>query len=1092
MNSSGIKRGLAISAVSAMAITGLGMAGPAFADSIPAQVGNGTVVLYTGDSGQASFKNDGVDSTVHLVAGGGSDVKTVQFSYNAGSGDVNIGSPVSAGPDGYFQLAWTPPTSIYNLPVTIKAQGISQTSTPIAGATDSSIETVSSNADSVNLSSTPSSIGVYQQPNGGSLLGIASGTTSDVSNGASIHLSTPYGGSVTSADTLGTPANGSRTFSGVVDFTGYSWDSSQGGTNDGVIQATDGSDDATAVSLYQQTISAVSASVVPDPQQDGKSSTVTISVVDQKGAPIAGAAVFMDDGTGAPDGAIQYTDSSGHASFSVDGTPAGVTKKFDVDVNANGSYDATTDFQRTVTVKTYSPTLTSLKSAATYAAFDQDEVVAAGDITITATDQNGNGISPQANLVAKWTTTPFGGGTATTTNATLTDNGDGTYTVSAPASAGTSVLSAWVETDGTPGESAGDVQAPDLTVKMGQASITWTDGTGDVVQGAAGTTQTVHGVLALPDGTPLPGRNVSLGWTDFTDGAHPAVVANNAAQPAGTTRVSDTQATTTTGNDGSFGVALIDPTQAAGDYVVNDEGSLGASTANTDGIGDALTGNSTLVEFLKNAAVANISSGGSFATIDGTRTPGRPAGLYGIRVTNSDGQPLAGQSVTVSVDHGFIADYSADSSNPGHLVADPAQSEGGEYGDWKSLGTSETVKTDDNGSVRHLRIAIGRDAGFDDDGIVDTTVTFTAGGVSQTQDVQFNTTSGYWNGNVYVGPLNLKDVSVDLAPAAQQDANLTVLPKAATENDVNLQVRAHDQFGNLVSVPVDLASNGAGNLDDDFAWSGFGTSVQDDVYADSGDTGDQNITAQLDERTPKSVWHNTGTADNPIWTRDQSTANPLDGSPTKVTWYDVNFDASTFTLTHNTDNTVKPGTTVTETYKAIDQEGAPINDMAVDFLRTGPDTLQNGNGSGFGYTNDKGIATYIFQGTKAGKAIITGIMHNGDDGDPVVPASQVNDTVTFAAAGKATIHPKLKLSNSGAKDVATVRAGRAAKGAKVTFYRVNANGHAVKIGTARIGANGKVTKKFRDRNGHNVTRYFARVGATAKTLKAKTPTRGIR
>ena len=73
MTSSGMKRGLAAVAVSALAVTGLPfMATSAHAISMAEQYGADEIVLYTGGNdatdvtGNASVRNDGVNTTVHL------------------------------------------------------------------------------------------------------------------------------------------------------------------------------------------------------------------------------------------------------------------------------------------------------------------------------------------------------------------------------------------------------------------------------------------------------------------------------------------------------------------------------------------------------------------------------------------------------------------------------------------------------------------------------------------------------------------------------------------------------------------------------------------------------------------------------------------------------------------------------------------------------------------------------------------------------------------------------------------------------------------------------------------------------------------
>ncbi|MCW2781773.1 MAG: hypothetical protein JWR35_2222, partial [Marmoricola sp.] len=169
-SSSGIKKGLAISAVSAMAIVGVGLsASSASADSIPTQAGANNVVLVAPTATTSSTANDGKNTSIHLVAEAGSGVSQIQFVYNNGS-DHNIGAPVVVGTNGYVDSQWTPDAVLNNTAVTISAVGLDGLGNVVDTATAPAATTISPGANAVNLSTTPATIGVYPAPGGGAHL----------------------------------------------------------------------------------------------------------------------------------------------------------------------------------------------------------------------------------------------------------------------------------------------------------------------------------------------------------------------------------------------------------------------------------------------------------------------------------------------------------------------------------------------------------------------------------------------------------------------------------------------------------------------------------------------------------------------------------------------------------------------------------------------------------------------------------------------------------------------------------------------------------------------------------------------------------
>ncbi len=114
MNSSGIKRGLATTAVAALAVTGLPfLATSASAQPVSAAYGSTDVELVTPDNGGVSVVNDGQNVSASLVATGGSDVTSVQFqvSTNGGVSYTPIAGAENVGPrtDGVFKFDWAQP-----------------------------------------------------------------------------------------------------------------------------------------------------------------------------------------------------------------------------------------------------------------------------------------------------------------------------------------------------------------------------------------------------------------------------------------------------------------------------------------------------------------------------------------------------------------------------------------------------------------------------------------------------------------------------------------------------------------------------------------------------------------------------------------------------------------------------------------------------------------------------------------------------------------------------------------------------------------------------------------------------------------------
>jgi hypothetical protein len=424
-------------------------------------------------------------------------------------------------------------------------------------------------------------------------------------------------------------------------------------------------------------------------------------------------------------------------------------------------------------------------------------------------------------------------------------------------------------------------------------------------------------------------------------------------------------------------------------------------------------------------------------------TPGRPVEFSGTLVsgdtdpdtTGDQTIPLANQTVTLKVDKGFFV--ATDGSG---LVHDPAPAAGADAGEFKSAGTTITVKTDEDGEFSAVA-AIERDSDFDDDGEATSTVTANVGSV--TDSVEQDWTSS--------NPLNGGAVSVDFADEAIQESG--VLPKAPMDDDVALQVVATDQFGNPVgNEPVNLTGGGYNET----VTTGFGGGGIFWVQSPNA-AGDAKYTATwvADTRKFESPLDGDNTVSDEETLKDDVTVN----------WYTVDFANSTFSLTHT----------------GLDQFGEPISDLGVVFYRTGPDDLQDGDGNTGGLLGQDGQISYVFQGAKAGKATITAVGYtdfdNFQDLGTVVPQAQRSDEVQFQAPGKSPINLKAGGKNNGKKaDKLKVTADDNASG---LVAKVFVNGK--KVASHKLNNNGDWTFTIKDKNKGKATKYVVKVAESALT-----------
>jgi hypothetical protein len=1048
MISSGMKRGLATTAVTALAIAGLPLlASSASATPLNSQVATAnTVQLAAPESTIVSSKNDGTDVTTRFEAVGGTNIVSVKFAYslNAGVDWTTMATVASRNDNGAFALDFNSTPLVGATGVQFRAQGLAADGTTVIDTNvDAGPYAINNTADTVDLAA-GDTLGVFQQPYGAvdDQNVIVSGTTSDPTQVVQFYrwnsTSFTYTGAPSDATATAVAGTTHGAYTGVVDITGYTY-----GSGDQLLLesylSTDSTDDAEAYDLYKQTITTVTAQAAKTDVPAGAPATnVVVTVTDQSGKPIAGARVL--DAAGGP---AQFTNAQGKATF---GQNPGSTYYYADATNVAGFNPELNDKKSdNVTITQYNAQQTSFTaSSVDGTAFDYDEY-AGGDIQVQLKDQKGADMAaaPGQMVGYQWYATPLAGGATTPyPQGAAAPGGGGLTTIPFPATAAadypggaTFTLGVGLTADGLGnGAVAG---AAVLTVKAGQAALTVNQG--DPVQAVVGTSTDVTGKLALSDGTGLGGRSVNAA---YAGGTNAGIVQTNGT--IGANRVYTTAA------DGTFSTTIKDP--AATPQPAEANGTLTVTTVNgtVDADNPGAAAVNRTVEFRANLTPAEITltpvggaddRPGTLTTynlhVDGDSDPVAP----GIQAF-----PLSGTTVDLSTDHGYFSD-----GTPA-----PAPAAGADVGGFKPI---TTVKTDGSGNAT-VYLAMGRDAGFDDDGAVTSVVSAAAGTVSDTTG-----NNKVWNSE---DPLNGGEVAIEQADASEQTVG--VLPKAPTTEQVAYNVFATDQFGNLVegeSVSIDVPDNdydtvAQSQLEGDGPAVWIGSDVADDVSPEATWTTPTTVYGAAPLFTPTP----TRTGPNEVLTADGETVN----------FYEINYATSSYTLDHDTADTVPVGTTVVETYTAIDQNGEPMYNQSVGYFRTGPDNYSDGEFQYAGNTGQDGQVSYIFGGAKAGTATIQMIISNGNS---VVTPSRATDTVVFGSA-KSDINLKLSGKSKGQKDQIKVNANNKAAGKTAVLYKGNK-----KVAAKALNGSGDFTFSVKDTNGNKKTKYTVKIAPSDTTNGAK-------
>lgn len=879
MRSSGIRKGLAGSAITALAVTGVPlMAGTANAVPLDTQVN--AVALLTGGGDQypntLSFDNDGTNTTESLVAVAPSTVTSITFQYRRGTSGTwqTIGSPVNRNADGAFVAEWTQPGDV-RTGDTVQLRAV-----PNTGEDSADIDTaeVVSGRPTIELG-TEGNLGIYRDPVDGRLSVAVRGTVSNPSGLNDISVfdavqdatgdSTPGrvdGIEATRGD------DGRWTWNGVLEYAanGYQFASGTEANQAALTAAIDTDEDTEASTYYLQTVRSVTATPARTNIPTGGTTSATVTVTDQNGNPVAGARVGItrdentSDTTPATDNQnAGRTNANGRVTLNNLG--AGTYVAY-ADTNSTpGLQDADVKAQA-FTLGSYQqqPTTVSVAANPNRSAFDLDEL---DDATFTASvdDQQGNGVQGQP-VQYRWTVDPTAAGPNQSTDwttATSQTNADGEVQIPFINPATTQVPGAYTLEVRRPNvNGTGLINGQPLTFQAAESEITFAEGAS--ANAPVNGTYTVVGRLALTGnpGTNLAGRTVTITET----GAGDVSFAPTAQQPNGTT-VSGGTATATTDANGEFRAALTDPTVPP-NVTPTPESTVVRAVAEalqgTDDVAAADAEGSITVNFAEQAEVGSIDVAVD-SLFQGAPAPGKPVDLditvRGKGENGQQGQALGDVPVTVSVDNGFLSP-NAETSND--LALDAENDDQGDlFGVYQDLGQEEQLTTADSGNDANttgIVAAIGRDEGFDDDGRVTTTVTITAGGVTETRTITFDSRNA----------LNLEEVEL----ARRGDGPATI------GKDVRFNLFARDQFGNLVggreatisddTPDADIRTDGEFNRTlTDFA------NANADVVATSTNEVTQTLTATI-EGAPRTTVDASG---NPA-----ATTRTLTGDSEPITW----------------------------------------------------------------------------------------------------------------------------------------------------------------------------------------------------------------
>lgn len=452
-----------------------------------------------------------------------------------------------------------------------------------------------------------------------------------------------------------------------------------------------------------------------------------------------------------------------------------------------------------------------------------------------------------------------------------------------------------------------------------------------VSQQGAGSNQS-YTVTYFEAGAPAAGKEVDFTIADNSNGAN---FPTN--QSGNTTATSSTTARCTTDANGKCSVTVQANASAASS--ANPNADITATTANTAPY--PLSQAQERVNFVPSTTAGRFEETGSVRITPTPTAATAAVNMPGYAVQNTyklsacapntttgqntcaAGTALAGQSVTLSVDHGFFTPVCTKSglTNYANCTFDPAPAAGAPVGNLASLGQSITATTDAQGNVT-VALGIARDAAFDNFGNLVAHVTAVSGGVTLAESVpgqsanaapfqcnnvgqsgNANNTANSGNNNApgagpQAGCATGTPWTTNAAPLNGGTVQIVSIPNTSTEpalasgttanNVPNNQTRTivlhlTDQFGNLTSggatSGVTLTKTGVGDL---YKCGAFGQQYNgQSTCTNQANTANTNTT-DANGQTTSSYTNVRGSyldafGNNADQTRFQSTATPFQG-----------------------------------------------------------------------------------------------------------------------------------------------------------------------------------------------------------------------
>lgn len=626
MRQSRVRRGLAASAVGALAVTGLAVAAPA------ARAADGPgLELLSQQHGRASLRPDGGTENlptqyVDLVAARTDPALTIHVEVNADAdaGDADPGweqvGAEAAPPGAFVTKAWDGTidgASAVGTSVAVRAVGVDGARTTYDTVHDVAVTGTESPVHSVSVRSTAP--GYFAQPyadSGRTRTQVrVEGTTSATTGTAQLSWWDPaareFRGQVDAALTpydlkvspdTSTPTVAGGQFRAALDITGYDAAASGGRL---AVRAERDSDEVAVLTPYAQGIGSVVA-YLRGSHSDG-TSTLQVAVTDQSSEGIVGAEVRrMSDGA-----LVGWTDGTGSVTTT---QVSGTSERYYANATDADGFDAAVD---RATAPIEPPVFTPVPRSAALvladgAVFDDDEY-AAGDVALQSLDQEGRPYAGEAEIAYLLRTPgrPDPEPTVGTSDGTgrlvvpFDPAGpDGRYEVDLGNGPGAERVAG-----GRAGQDPASFIAGDATLSLVRTTPA----------PASGGRATYAGRLAIGE-HPLPGRRVDLRLDRGTE-AVPGRTADATLAGGATTT------TVTTGDDGTFTVTVADAAERGGP---SETGGVLTATAPS----------------ARETATAAVDFGAGVGTFR-LRLTGRSSGAGPDRLTVGGDASVAGERVTV-------------------------------------------------------------------------------------------------------------------------------------------------------------------------------------------------------------------------------------------------------------------------------------------------------------------------------------------------------------------------------------------------------------------------------------------------------------